>query len=161
MPNTRLPQWIFLSAVEYFRKIVEDDESLKYFVEGEPRTTDKDTEYIEFRLDGPESEEVSHNYWHHDVEINLAITVVQKKDIGRIHRYVGIIVQAMNAEIPVFKYGCPTDVANDKSFIGCLQLRREFRERAIVAAHFGQVEASLNVMQATVEGHFRLTLCED
>jgi hypothetical protein len=161
MPDIRLPQWVFLSAAEYFKAIVEDDNSLKYFVEGEPRTTDKDEQYIEFRLDGPESEEVSRNYWHHDFEINLAITILQNEDLGRIHRYAGIIVQAMNAEIPIFKYGCVNDLANDKTFIGCLQLRREFRERAIVTAHFGQVEASLNIMQATVEGHFRLTLCED
>ncbi len=161
MPHPNLEQWIFLSAVEFFRQRIEIDAELKYFVEGEHRSTDKDLEYVEFRMDGPSSEEVSKNYWFHNVEINLAISVIKNEDIGRIHKIGGQVKAGFNKEIPVFKYGKDTDPENNGSLIGCLQLRTDFRERAIVLAHFGQLDPNLNILQATVEGHFRLTLCED
>jgi len=158
MPDPNLAQWIFLSAAEYFREQFAA-ESFTYFVEGEPRATDKVKDVVEFRLDGPSSEEVSRNFWFHNIEVNILISAVKDEDLARIHRISGIVQHAFNTEIPVFRYG--KQPGDDEGLIGCLQLRKDFRERAIVLSHFGQLEPNLNILQATVEGHFRLTLCEE
>jgi len=70
---------------------------------------------------------------------------------------VGIAAVAFEPSITVFKLG--NGIEDDQSFVGCLQLLQNAATRDYVEInHFGQIDAKTKLMQASVEGHYKMVL---
>ena len=76
----------------------------------------------------------------------------------RIHQNVGIAAAAFAPAITVLRYG-NNNPPDDQSFVGCLQLLQNRERRDFVEInHFGQIDVKTNLMQASVEGHYKMVL---
>jgi hypothetical protein len=153
--NKNWGRWCFAAASKHFE---DQRQGLPFIIEGGDYAKVPEKDRIEFRMDGPEAVELSRNWWRLDFEINIAISCTKDEaNIHRIHEVAGIVAAAF-VDIPVYKYGDGDD--DDRTvFLGCLTLRQEFDQKVNVV-HLGQVEESTRVMQATVEGHYRIQLLE-
>lgn len=155
MVSEHWPRWVMASAAKHF-----DDrkQSLFMYVEGFDRTTEQESDYIEFRLDGPYINELSQNYYRLDTEINiLIVSMVNDQDIYRIHRHCGLVSRIFFDPIMVYKYGAGAD--DDGSLLGCMQLVQSLDQREFVrVTHFGKIDPAKPILQSSVEGHFHLFL---
>ena len=148
-----LPRWTFASVSKHFdaRKATEH-----LFIEGQDRLTNKERDWLELRMDGPFVKEVSSNFFFLDIEINVLISATMNEtDYHVIHTLVGIAAAAFTNQIQAFKLGDrPQD---DQTLLGCYLLRTEGRE-AVIISHFGMIDSDKRLVQASVEGHYRLEL---
>lgn len=127
------------------------------FVEGHDRLSNP-IDNLEFRLNGPNIQEVSKGCYIVDVEINILVTSIKDEmDAHKIHRNTGIAVAAFTNLINVYKYG--TGDEDDQSLLGCLILQTG-RQEAIIVTQFGQVQDTNNILVSTVEAHYRMELTE-
>lgn len=152
--DKNIERWIFASICKHFdaRK-----ETLPLFIEGMHRDRIINQDQLELRIDGPYIVEESHNLFYYDYEINILVSsVINDTDLHQIYRDVGIVTSAF-VDIEVYKYG--TGVDDDQSLLGCLRLKQSSGNREkIQVSNFGQIEPDVKLLQATVEGHYRLTL---
>lgn len=82
---------------------------------------------------------------------------MDEKNYHRIHQNVGIAAGAFKPAISVFKLGNGID--DDQSFVGCLQLLQNRETRDFIEInHFGQIDVKTLLMQASVEGHYKMVL---
>ncbi len=153
--NQNWSRWSFASISKHFD---DNRQGLKLFIEVTHRDTRKDEEYLEFRMDGPTLREVSKGCWKLRIEVNILVTAtIDENDFHRIHRNAGIAQAAFAQGISVFKYGDGVD--DDDSFLGCYKLLQNSSTRDFIELnHFGQIDANVPLMQATVEGHYLMTL---
>jgi len=149
-----LSRWIFASVCKHFKASITDE---VIFIEGQQRDTNELSKWIELRQDGPNLIEVNKDYWHVYVEINLlASATLNATDFHTIYRLVGKITQAF-ATIKLYRFG--EDEDDDSSFIGCLNLIQDAKgKERIQVSHFGQIEPKVQLLQATVEGHYEMFL---
>lgn len=150
-------RWIHASAAKHFKAAaVAATPELHMHVEGFKRQTEELEEWIEFRLDGPYYKEYNRGHYQANVEINVAVMVTEQGDDAyRIHDINGIVAAAFTFGIPVFKLGPSSDPENDGSYWGCLTLLPGERER-IQTSIFGKIRPDTDLLQSTVEGHYRL-----
>ena len=148
------PRWIISSIIEHFRL---RRQGLPFFVEGTHRDDIKDADGIELRIDGPNITEENKNYFYLDCEINILISsIINDINFYRIHEDVGIVSAAFT-DIQVFKYGEGID--DDQSLLGCMKLKQSSGDKdKIQVNHFGQISPEIKLLQATIEGHYRLIL---
>jgi len=155
-PNQNWDRWIFASVSQHFKDNVADVFTIKQFVEGQFRDTNKENEFFEVRVDGPVAREVSKNNWQLVAEINCLIsTGFSDKDFHKHRRNVGRVSSGFNHCISVFKYG--TDVDDDQTLLGVLHLRGP-TDDSVVTTHFGQVGPRTEMQQTTIEGHYEMEL---
>lgn len=152
----QMNRWIVASVNKWFYS----QRGATYaFTEGFQRKTENLTQWFEIRTDGPYWDEKTRGEYHGDVEVNILIT--QKEGTGNaydVHTLVGRIQGMFVYKIPVYKLGELTDdPENDGCFIGYLTLIHGRRE-AIKTSFFGKVRPDTAILQATVEGHYRLHL---
>ncbi len=152
--NKNWPRWSFASVSKHF-----DDrrETLPLFIEGQHRDTSALSDYLELRMDGPTLREVSKGCWILRIEVNILLTsTFDEEDYHKIHRNAGIVQAAFTA-IPVLKYGDGLD--DDQSFVGCYKLKQNSSTRDFLELnHFGRIGIDVPLVQATVEGHYEMTL---
>lgn len=153
--NQNWARWSFASVSKHFD---DNRQGLKLFIEGSHRDTREEKDYLEFRMDGPTLREVSKGCWKLRIEINILVTAaLDEEDFHRIHRNAGIAQAAFVLGIPVLRYGSGPD--DDDSFLGCYKLLQSSSTRDFVELnHFGQIAQDVPLMQATVEGHYEMTL---
>jgi len=153
--NKNWSRWIFASVSMHFDAQRQD---IPLHIEGQPRDIKQDqTGWFELRLDGPYYTESSRKLWDIYVEVNvLILAAMLDTDTHRIRRLAGIVESAFT-NISVFRYG--DGIEDDKSYLGCLRLLQDNNNR-VKTNHFGQVEPNLNQEQASVEGHYTMTLNE-
>jgi hypothetical protein len=162
--SPHLDRWIFASASKLIKS---RSGSTITFFEG----TDKDDnprEGVEFRLDGPRTTKLGSaaDGWEVWVAINLLVSITMdhpsgdpsQRDFHRKYKVTGVIRDALDTVIPVYKYGDNVGI-DDGSFVGCLKPIHDKFNR-IQVNHFGQVEKSLRLEQATVECHYVMHLSE-
>jgi hypothetical protein len=114
------------------------------------------TDFAEFRMDGPQIQEQTKNYFEINVSVNILAKATMDNDIHKIYRHLGIIEAAFTNIIPVFKCGNgPED--NPDELLGCLVLQTNNAER-VRTNNFGQIREDLKVIQVTVEGHYKMFL---
>ena len=155
--NPNWPRWIFATVSKHFTEAAQEAE-LPLFIEGQHRSTRKYKDLLELRMDGPTLREPSKGCWYLRLEINILIqSTMDDKNYHRIHQNVGVVAAAFEKAISVYKYG--NNPQDDKTFVGCLQLiqNRETRD-FIEINHFGQIDPKTNLMQASVEGHYKMVL---
>lgn len=158
MIDPNLSRWIWASCSKFF-----DDRKgdLTIFFEGDDRDTAKLKDFIEFRMDGPRSRTISHNYTRHDVFINILVqSTMDSMDTHRFWRTVGLVQALFVPCIPVYKYGDGPD--DDPSvMVGVLQIRNDgFNGEQLKVSAFGQVDPTVRVQQATIEANYRMNLSE-
>ena len=156
--NLNWPRWIEASINVYFDANKPD---IKMIVEAQPRDTNDKQDLFEVRLDGPDSYEVSKDYWMLDVEINILVqSIIDNINIYRHGVIIGQIAAIFTTSIPVRK--CGDQPGDDDSFVGCLIIKQDVGRRdAIEISRFGQIEQNLPLEQTTIEGHYRMTLEEN
>jgi len=150
--NPNWSKWIFASVCQHFRGTLL---GVDLFIEGERRATSDLQSFCELRIDGPDLTEVSRNEFRAYMEINVLIQQAIGNDLYALRAVAGE-VQAAFTDIPIFKYG--SGVGDDGSSVGCLQLiQKEPRER-IAFRYFGRIKPDVPLEQATVEGHYEMSL---
>ncbi len=154
--NKNWARWTHASIGDHFTTHFAA-ESLPLFIEGQHRDTSSLQDFVELRIDGPTLTEVSKDCWLFRVEVNILITsVMDDANYHRIQQNVGIC-QAGFTSINVFRYGNGLD--DDQSFLGCLQLLQNKTNRDFLEANqFGQIDIKTHILQATVEGHYKMLL---
>lgn len=155
--EAELARWIFASTSGDFGALA-STAGIKMYVEGQPRDTNKFSEFIEFRMDGPDTTEVSKGYFELRIEINILVTKGQVDgEYHEIHRLVGEVQNMFKKTISVFRYGDGSN--DDDTFVGCLVLQQSLRGRkSIETNHFGFVNPKDAILQATVEAEYRMQL---
>lgn len=154
-PNKNWARWTFASVSKHF-----DDhrQGLELFIEGQHRNTKDLENYLELRMDGPTLREVSKGCWKLRIEINVLITSAFREDeYHRPHQNAGIAQAAFTKIISAFRFGNGPD--DDDSFLGCYQLQQSNTTRDFIELnHFGRIDINTPLVQATVEGHYIMTL---
>lgn len=146
--NERWPRWFVASIVKHFEDSRND---LHMFVEGgNNRETNKHTEYFELRIDGPYYSK-THGYDRLDFEINAVVNLTKSSNFYRIDELNGLVAVIFTEVIHAYRYG------DDNSFIGCLKLKQEFKEKLLIKK-LGQVDPSTKLERAIVEGHYYIEL---
>jgi hypothetical protein len=114
-------------------------------------------DFIELRVDGPDLTMQGKGFWRTYIEVNILIqSVDDNKDGHKLQKSIGIVSNTFT-NIPVYRYGDTDD--DDDSYLGCLQLiSNDVNGQDIQVRNFGEVNAAVRVQQATVEGHYRMTL---
>jgi hypothetical protein len=155
--NPNWPRWIFATASRHFLDAA-TAAGIPLFIEGQHRATRKEKDFFELRMDGPNLREVSKDCWILNIEFNILIqSTMSDTDYHRIHQNVGIAAAAFEPSISVFKLG--KGIQDDQSFVGCLQLLQNAATRDYVEInHFGQIDVKTKLMQASVEGHYKMVL---
>jgi len=153
--NKNWPRWIYSSVAKHFSdKCIAD--GLPIYIETSPRDTNKLQDWVEFRLDGPFFTGHTKNEWGIIIEVNLVISSAKnERNNYRVFTNQGLICGYFAQEIPVFKLGVGVD--DDQSLLTCLQLITEGREKLVVS-NFGQIDTAKQLLQSTVEGHYRANL---
>ena len=142
------PRWIFASCTTFFDA---QRQGLVMYIEGQDnRVNETEQDYIEFRMDGPVINQRTRNNYKLTIDLNvLIITYISQRDLHKIYRHTGIVVEMFKTVIPVRRFG------DGNTLIGCLNLESE-----ITVAHFGQIQPESRMLQATVEASYGITLRE-
>lgn len=149
-----LPKWILISVRKHFTDIL-TPLGVVFFMEGQERDTTDKAEWYELRVDGPWGEERSKGNWIYTIEVNMLVAVGMSYDQYRVYRNVGKAVAAFTRKIDIFKYGTEVQDTGDK--IVCATQERTFR-RPFKISHFGQIQATVKIIQATVESRYYMEL---
>ncbi len=150
--NPNWDRWILASISKHF-----DDrrEGVTLFIEGQIRDRPAPPELLELRVDGPHLTEQTKGCWRAYVEVNILLQITMDgKNYHRVNAVSGLVASAFT-DIPIFRYGDSVD--DDKTQLGCLQLISD----GIRSNKFGQVDATVPLVQASVEGHYELYLDEE
>ena len=151
-----IARWIVTSINKHF----DDRKETNYLhIDGSVRTTNKESNFTEIKIDGPYMVEMSRNCFNLIVEVNVyAQAQCSVSDMYNLLKMLGIIQKAFVRCIPVYKYG--NGLEDDGTFVGSLILLQEFRQR-LVESHFGQTKPSENIKQGQIEGHYEMYLNMD
>ena len=152
--NPHWPRWIFASISKHFS---DRKGSYTLYIEGQPRTAPQPADLLELRVDGPYLTEYSKGEWYGYVEVSiLQQTILTDTNYHNLATMQGLVASAFT-DIQCYKYG--TGVADDQSFFGCLKLIQDPTKRErIQINNFGIIDPATQMMQGTVEGHFRIEL---
>ena len=150
------PRWIFASITKHFSDVI----SLPLFVEGMDRQTKDLKHFAEIRIDGPETNELSADYWRLYVEINVLIqTIMDDENLHRHWDNIGDVNMAFWNCISVYKHADKDGQNGDGSKLGCFKLVTDRYDREnIDTSNFGQIDKSVKLQQATVEAHYEMFL---
>ena len=156
--NINWPRWIFASICKHF-----DDCRGDYdlFIEGQFRDAGApDKDFLELRVDGPYITEINKNYYKLYVEVNVLIqSQMDNTNYHRIYDDMGKVA-SMFTTVNLYKYG--TGSEDTQEHFGCLLLLQDTQNRnRIQINNFGQVDPKTRLTQATVEGHYEITLQGD
>ncbi len=154
MSNANWPRWIYASTSKHFQAIA-DAYPIHMYLESAERDTKNESTWLEFRMDGPQTREISKGYFRLDVEINILWSVhLNPADFHEQQRILGMLVEAMT-DICIYKYGDGVD--DDDSLLDTLMLRQD-PNNPIRGNNFGQVRPDTQLVQGSVEGTYRMYL---
>lgn len=117
---------------------------VKVFIEGEARDTSKFTEFLELRMDGPWLRSSGSGTWLFEIDINVLIQTPSGKNLYALEKLAGKIYVLLVKDISITDEVCSRLVTDKRQK---LQINR-----------FGQIEADVPVLQATVEARHEFTL---
>lgn len=154
--NPHWARWVFASVATYLKGIA-DSQQLPVLVEGlDDRTTAfmEAPDRCEVRISGPFTREVSRNYFHVEVLVNVLFTSVyeEQKNQYAIIQKMGVFHEAMDGAIAVRKYGNEAG-DNENEAIGCLSPATG-RSDAIKVIHFGQIDPATRLKQGMVDARY-------
>lgn len=147
--NPNWPRWIFASICKH----AEDNrQSVKLFIEGGKRVTDDSEDRFELRTNGPIFSEISQGVYRVEITVNLLISCkINQQDYYNLQRKEGIALGIITP-IGLYKYGTETGIDTGELF-ACMNLWQ-----GPVITHYGQLKPSIEVLQTTVEGRYKVLL---
>lgn len=143
-------RWTYASIAKHFTTKLNGTHC---HVEGFERETDGKSEWFEIRVDGPFIDEQSKGHFKLEIEVNILCVTTEGPNAYRIHDLTGMAANAFTYAIPVYKFGA----GGDSSLLGCYIQRVESKER-VKTAFFGKIRPDTEIIQASVEGHYRMCL---
>jgi hypothetical protein len=152
--NEHWPRWVFASMSKHFADhFAAQTPPVPLFVEGDDRDTALLQKFSEFRMDGPRIREQSKGYWEVYVPVNILIqTSMNDKDAHLHRKQMGIAASGFARTISIFKYGNGVD--DDQTLLLCMTLMGD-KSNPLQVKDFGQVDTTVRLQQATVEGHYK------
>ena len=161
--NPNWARWIFASLATQMKQVAVDNK-LPVLIEGlDERTTQfmDATDRAEIRITGPFTRDLSNNYYELAVDMNVLF--VSRFELGKnnydMMSHVGAYQAAMDAPIPIYKYGNqPGD--DEHVCIGVMEPRNR-RGDAVRVMYFGQADLTNRVKQALVDARYVLYLSND
>ena len=144
------PRWVFASITKHF--VDHFDAAAKVsFVEGDKRNTALEKKFYEVRMDGPRSRQLSKGYWELFVPVNILIQTTMTNDTHLHRKQIGVAFSGFADTISILKLGNGPD--DDGSFLTCFSLEGN-KADPVKINDFGQVDTTVRLQQATVEGHY-------
>ena len=163
-PNPNWPRWIFASLATMMKKLAKDN-GIPVIVEGlDERTTDfmEASDRVEIRITGPFTRDLSVGTADYELSVEMNALFVSRFESGKnnydILQKIGIFQSAMDAPVPIYKYGGLE--GDDESCIGVMQPRNK-RGDAVRVMHFGQADLTNRIKQALVDARYCLYLQND
>ena len=149
--NKHWNRWIHTSIARYFSTIAEANDLYLYVV-GRSDERTKTNEFIELRVTGPNTTEISRNNFKIDVIIDLIYSIhLLPSDSYRAQKISGILEEAMT-DICIYKYGNGDD--DDDKILGTLILQRQ----PVESNCFGQVEPNTRLIQGNVSAALQMKI---
>ena len=135
------PRWDFLINRAIVKHLTTG--SVATYVEGENRLTDREPEYIEIRVTGPDYTEISRNQTHIEVYVNCVVNVCSPTSIYRVKELAGQVAAKMSA----------ITVMDDSVIVGCLKPIGE-----VITRHLGLVDRSISLNRAIIDAAYEMDL---
>lgn len=155
--NRYWPKWFEASVYKVFKDACAAN-GVVFFAEGMDRSGLKNVpKYIELRVDGPYTDELSRNFWQVDLEVNIVVTTVpDHNDIYAHASLIGLAQSMFPDPLKVYKYGLDTTGVDDGSLLGCMNVAPIVSgDRPYRVSRFGQIAPDTRLIQSTVEVHYR------
>lgn len=146
-------RWIVGSVNKHF-----DDRKSSYelYLEGDERTMQEEAEFAELRMDGPFILIPQKGLYYLDVEVNVLVQAhPDAKELYNIHRLTGVFARAFENTLNIYAFG--DEPIDDDTLIGCMHLQRSLKETVDIN-NYGIIKEDTRLMQATIEGHYRLEI---
>ncbi len=151
MFNVSWPKWIWASFAKHFYDAA-DDAGILIHIEGEERKTQTLAEYSEFRLLGPQVEELSKNCFRFECRLNILVSVDEKNiNRFRVHEIGGIFLASFATSIAMLKLGSAE--IDDQDQFGCMDIRGKASWN-----YYGKIKDDTTLLQGTVDGRYQMTL---
>lgn len=146
-----IPRWIYASCSLFFKNTING--RLPMYLEGQERRTQDESNFLEFRLDGPYVYEPQGGLYNIQFEINVLVaSQVDGRDHHKLYKDCGVALQCFKA-IPIYKLGDGPD--DDQSLLECALLTKSTDQReAVRVSHFGKIDPAKQCLQSSVEGHY-------
>ena len=158
--NPNWARWVFASVATFLRQVAQSQQ-LPVLIEGlDDRTTQfmEATDRCEVRITGPFTKELSRNYFHIEVVVNVLFLsrYEEQKNQYAIIQKMGVFHEAMDGAIAVYKHGNqPGD--DEHALVGCLS-PVQGRSDAIRVMHFGQITPTDRIKQSMVDARYRMEI---
>lgn len=168
-----LPRWISASITKHlFDGLMAIGDDFTIFLEGMPRNKEgtiintsqaitntkpgsmADGNLYEVRIDGPNLLWLQDEDWETFTEVNIIFSAPLGEDLYALDRKIGMMITLFSKTISIMKLG-DSDV-DDGTHVGCIKLfmSGDKRERLVVS-RFGQIDPSVPLLQASIEGHYK------
>lgn len=147
-----MSRWIKASFIQELKKHLKGK---ALYVEGEDRLTNKESEFIELRLDGPYIDPCgTRGEYYAYIEVNLLCTSTRNEQ----NRYAadnlrGLMLQILTRDVCIYRTGNENDVVDDASYVGLMKLMPKDK---IKASNFGQIDDASQTFQSVVEAHYEM-----
>lgn len=133
--------------------------SLALFIEGQERNTEEESQFIEFRFDGPNIATMDGDLHRVYVEVNCLLQLRLPLDnIYNPEKLTGQVAAILGRTIAVYKYGAET--GDDDSFVGCLAPVDDYAGRwqrdNVAVFNFGQIRPDAKLWQSAIEVHYAM-----
>lgn len=151
-----LPRWVFASLADHFTKGLTN-----CYVEGNERNmeTERQDSY-ELRIDGPYMSEVAKNQLRVYSEVNILVCTYMDATAAIRHMTnIGKAVDLFN-DIVIYKYGDESGI-DTKAKVELFRLLPMGETDRIQVSNFGQIEPSYKLLQASVEGHYKMLIAKE
>jgi hypothetical protein len=167
--NPNIARWIVASMCNYFisqtnAKIMQTGfpngtppKPLPIYLEGQPQTNGDKSAWAELRIDGPFCQDLPGNVQKYAITVSILILVAMNtQDMYQIYQYCGDFANLFTDSIPIMKFGDGPD-DDPAQMIDCMVLESTGKEHVAIN-HYGQYDASIQMLQSTVDGMFYMTV---
>lgn len=143
--NENWTRWIKSSVAKHFDSNVS---GITMFVAGSIRPSSED-DHFDLRINGPDYDEVSAEYYFVDVGINALVSCIKSNDLYKPDELKGKVLQGFTDVIEVHEW------QDGDAYLTCLR-----KTGPILIDDFFPVEEGSNVLQSTIECHYMAELEE-
>lgn len=147
--NSKWPKWILISSMRHFKDVA-DANNIHFHIGGSPRFTAPHNRFVEFRMDGPITTQVSHNNFKLLVGISILYSTDVQSDYQDECKIAGLFAAAFT-DICVFRYGDTDD------FLGTLTLRQTNSDGVKINS-FGESSFDTKIRQGSIDALYEMYL---
>ena len=164
MANRNWARWIHASVADYL-KAVANTEGITSLVEG---IEDRDDAFnnaldsMEIRVNGPYMRNPSNGYYRARIFVNVLLKSnmgEEQKNKYQLDTNAGIVQEALDQPLNIYKCGPDTGGVDDGTHIGCAKVLDESK-LGVRVIHFSQIDQTDRVKQAMVSAAFEIELQE-